>query len=342
LYRSGLLRADSMINVIMAKPLDFSKPESLVWPLNAYPPNDAAIYETWQKYLKWTVLRSISDEVASLAGENNNSLPGNFAQLEIKAREQIKKQELSWVKNKLAALDPGVKELEYDYLSAISWCYDPHTEYMSSDTKTEFETEMSGLEFSTGFEMDKNEKGEWVITYLVPGGPAWRNGELHKGDVLIRIKAGNKPELALSDATMEQLGRVFEGSSNEKITITVITVGVAQNTAVLSKEKITNEEGIVKSYVLSGTKKIGYITLPGFYVKEGDEDNMNGCSNDVAKEILKLKRDSIEGLILDLRYNGGGSLWEALELAGIFINEGSLTSTRDRAGKVHFLRSYRG
>ncbi|MEO6722936.1 MAG: S41 family peptidase, partial [Ferruginibacter sp.] len=208
----------------------------------------------------------------------------------------------------------------------------------NADTKTDFDTQMSGLEFSTGFEMDENEKGEWVITYLVPGGPAWRNGELHKGDVLLKIKSGNKPELDLADASTEQLGRILESSSNEKITITVRTISGAQKVAVLSKEKITNEEGVVKSYILTGAKKIGYITLPGFYVKEGDEDNSNGCSNDVAKEVVKLKKDSIAGLILDLRFNGGGSLWEALELAGIFINEGSLTSTRDKAGKVHFLK----
>lgn len=338
LYQSALLRADSLVRLIMAKPLDFSRPENLSWPVADYSLNDAALYETWQKYLKWKVLRSISDVVTNLGGGDGTSLPANFPQLEIKAREQVKKQELSWIQNKMGALEPGSKEMEDNFLSAITWCYDPHTEYMNSDTKTEFDTEMSGLEFSTGFEIDKNEKGEWIITYLVPGGPAWRSGDLHKGDVLIKIKPGNRPELVLADATMQQLSRVFEGGSNEKITITVRAASGVQKTAVLSKEKITNEEGIVKSYLLKGAKKIGYITLPGFYVKEGDEGDMNGCSNDVAKEVVKLKKDSIEGLILDLRYNGGGSLWEALELAGIFINEGSLTSTRDKAGKVHFLK----
>ncbi|MEJ7586488.1 MAG: carboxy terminal-processing peptidase [Ferruginibacter sp.] len=186
--------------------------------------------------------------------------------------------------------------------------------------------------------MDENDKGEWVITYLVPGGPAWRNGELHTGDVILKIRAGDKPELALDDASMDQLGKIFEGNGNEKITIIVRTASGAQKIAVLGKEKITNEEGVVKSYVLNGNKKIGYITLPGFYVKEGDEESAYGCSNDVAKEVVKLKKDSIAGLILDLRYNGGGSLGEALELAGIFIQEGSLTSTRDKTGKLHFLR----
>ncbi|MEO5893925.1 MAG: carboxy terminal-processing peptidase [Ferruginibacter sp.] len=340
LYKSGLQRADSIIKNILAKPLDFAVADNLKWPLADYTANGAEIYQTWQKYLKWKVLRSVSDMLMDSDNAKLNELqqPVKFAGFEIKARENVKKQELLWVQNKLSALAPSGKEPEDNYLAAISWCYDPHTTYMNADTKTDFETELSGLEFSTGFEMDENEKGEWVISYLVPGGPAWRNGELHKGDVILKIRSGEKPELALADVTKEQLGRIFEGSSSEKITITVRTVGGAQKTAVLTKEKVTNEEGVVKSYVLNGAKKIGYITLPGFYVKEGDEDNMNGCSNDVAKEVVKLKKDSIAGLILDLRFNGGGSLFEALELAGIFINEGSLTSTRDKAGKVRFLK----
>ena len=340
LYKAGLLRADSAIKSIMSKPLDFSKPDNINWPLAQYPVNSAAIYQSWQQYLKWKVLRAVFDVVMDTATGTvkNTQQPPNFATLEIKAREQIKKQELLWVQNKLTELAPPAKEMEDNYLSAFSWCYDPHSTYMSMDTKTDFDAEMSGLEFTTGFEMDENEKGEWEITYLVPGGPAWRNGELHKGDVILKIKSGDKPELVMADASIEQMGSLFEGSGNDKITITVRTISGAQKTAVLSKEKITNEEGVVKSYVLNGLIKIGYITLPGFYVKEGDEANGNGCSNDVAKEVVKLKKDSIAGLILDLRYNGGGSLSEALELAGIFIGEGPLTSTRDKTGVVHFLK----
>ena len=340
LCKAGLLRADSAIKSIMQKPLDFSKPDNLNWPLAQYPANSAAVYQSWQQYLKWNVLRAIFDVVMDTATGTvkNIQQPPNFAALETKAREQIKKQELLWVQNKLTELAPPAKEMEDNYLSAISWCYDPHSTYMSMDTKTDFDAEMSGLEFTTGFEMDENEKGEWEITYLVPGGPAWRNGELHKGDVILKIKSVDKPELILADASMEQMSEVFEGSGNEKFTITVRTISGTQKTAVLTKEKITNEEGIVKSYILNGPKKIGYITLPGFYVKEGDEANGNGCSNDVAKEVVKLKKDSIAGLILDLRYNGGGSLGEALELAGIFISEGPLTSTRDKTGVVHFLK----
>jgi carboxyl-terminal processing protease len=340
LYKNALRRIDSLVNLILAKPFDFSKVDNISWPITAYASGNNQLYQNWQRYLKWEVIQSITDEVMDSAQANTKSpvLPANFNLLEIKARGEVKKRELAWVQNKLSELALSNKGMENDYLSAIAWCYDPHSDYMSADTKSSFDTEMSGLEYSAGFEVDENDKGEWIISYLVPGGAAWRNGELHKGDIILKIKSGGKPELILSEANPEKLSGILEGSSNEKITITVRTLAGIQKIVELEKEKITDEEGIVKSYVLNGSKKIGYITLPGFYVKEGEESEANGCSNDLAKEIVKLKKDSIAGLILDLRYNGGGSLGEALELAGIFINEGSLASAKDKTGKVHFLR----
>lgn len=340
LYGAGLARVQKNVEDILSKPLDYSKADSVTWPLKKYAVNEIENLQVWRQYLKWKVLHAITDKVMdSITGKViSTRQPSNFSTLEAAAREQVKKQELISIENRIVELTPPGNDIEDDYLDAITWCYDPHTQYMNADKKTDFDTEMSGLEFSTGFEMDKNDKDEWVITYLVPGGPAWRNGGLHKGDVILKIKAGDKATLVLAEATMRQMNEVFAGSSAEKITITVRTQSGIQKTAVLSKEKVANEDGLVKSFLLTGEKKIGYITLPGFYIKEGDEDNMNGCSNDVAKEIVKLKKDSIAGLILDLRYNGGGSLGEALELAGIFISEGTITSTKDPAGKVHFLK----
>jgi carboxyl-terminal processing protease len=340
LYKTALTRADSLINLILVKPFDFSKVDNITWPLTTHASDNNQQYKNWHQYLKWQVIRSITDKVMDSAQDKTKSplSSATIISLEIKARAEVKKRELTWVQNKLVELSRAYKDLENDYLSAIAWCYDPHSDYMSADTKSSFDTEMSGLEYSAGFEVDENDKGEWIISYLVPGGAAWRNGELHKGDIILKIKSGDKPELILSETSPERLGGILEGSSNEKITITVRTLAGVQKAVQLEKEKITDEEGIVKSFVLNGSKKIGYITLPGFYVKEGEETEANGCSNDLAKEVVKLKKDSIAGLILDLRYNGGGSLGEALELAGIFINEGSLASAKDKTGKIRFLR----
>ncbi|MEJ7586489.1 MAG: hypothetical protein WKI04_02895 [Ferruginibacter sp.] len=156
-YSRGLLRADSFIKQILARPLDFTKADDLNWPLANYPGNDTELYLTWQKYLKWKVLRAVSDMVMDTGTINisNTHQPANFPLLEVKARAQVQKQESGWIRNKLSALAQPGKEMEDNYLSAISWCYDPHTTYMSADTKTDVESELSGLEFAPGFEWMK-------------------------------------------------------------------------------------------------------------------------------------------------------------------------------------------
>ena len=105
----------------------------------------------------------------------------------------------------------------------------------------------------------------------------------------------------------------------------------------LRKEKIENEENIVKGFVLKGEKKIGYILLPAFYT-EWENESGSSCANDVAKEIVKLKKENIDGLILDVRYNGGGSLGEAMEMIGIFVDEGPLMGQKQKAEKVIYLK----
>jgi carboxyl-terminal processing protease len=151
-------------------------------------------------------------------------------------------------------------------------------------------------------------------------------------------------EKKVEDIDDDELDRMLGSNSQSELEVTVRTTAGEVKTVKLSKEKITNEESIVKSYVLHGTKNIGYINLPGFYSREDeairDERDIkyDGCANDVSKEIVKLRRDTIAGLILDLRYNGGGSMWEAMQLAGIFIDIGPVASVKDKEGKLHFLK----
>jgi carboxyl-terminal processing protease len=341
LYHHRIKYADSAIVAILSKPLDFSKPDNLSWPLTGYAISTPALYQQWQKFLKWQILRDIAESSLDTGITSNTyaKLPANFASLELKSREKIKKRLLTSIKEKESVENNFEAHLGDLYLEAVSWCYDPHTQYMNVGEKKHFENLVNSQEFSAGLQIMKNDKGDWEISYLIPGGAAWGNGELHKGDVILKIKLGNNPEKELASIDDDQeVQELLNGDEFENIIISIRTAGGIQKVVPLQMQKITNEGGIVKSYVLKGNEKIGYIKLPGFYTKEGDQDNGNSCSNDVAKEVLKLKKDSISGLILDLRYNGGGSIWEALELAGIFINEGPITSLKDKEGKVHFLK----
>jgi carboxyl-terminal processing protease len=341
-YKMRLQKTDSLIKLFTAKPFDFSKPDNITWPFTSYAVSEQEIALRWLRYLKWRTLSLIAEKVAD-STSYEAKLPANFVKLEIEARDKIRKRELGYIKNLLSTPPVFAGGLEDNYLNCIAWCYDPHTSYMSLKEKKEFDTELSGTEYSAGVDLEEDDKGDKSITYLQPGGSAWRSGQLHKGDVITAIKVEGQ-EKDVTDISEEELGSYLNGNSESDVEITVRTNAGETKTAKLHKEKITDDEGIVKSYVLHGKQNIGYINLPGFYSRE--EENIktdadityDGCANDVSKEIVKLKKDTIAGLILDLRYNGGGSMWEAMQLAGIFIDIGPVASVKDKSAKVQFLK----
>ena len=344
LYKTVLKRTDSLLKFLLAKPLDFTKPDNVTWPFTSYAASVAELNQRWQRFLKWRVLENIADKLSDGGKTISETLPADFVQLEKDAREKAKKQVGSFV-NELVKMPELFKaNLENDYLNTIAWCYDPHTSYMSIKQKTEFDTQLSASEYSAGFELEENDKGNLVISFLQPGGSAWRSGQLHTGDQLIKIKSnGIEKEIAETDDE-DELENMLGGNSPADLEVTVKTAAGELKTVKLRKEKIDSEDDIVKSYVLQGNKNIGYINLPGFYSREdaaagNDRDiKYDGCANDVSKEIVKLRKDTIAGLILDLRYNGGGSMWEAMQLAGIFIDIGPVASVKDKTGKISFLK----
>jgi carboxyl-terminal processing protease len=339
LYRRRLQQTDSIAMALLAKPFDFSKPDHIQWPYTSYASSDKELAKRWEQIYKWKVLDRIMDDEDS-ADRSTSNMPANFSKLELKAREAIKKQHLSKMNDVLQPSPYFEHGLGVDYLNTICWCYDPHTEYMNLSAKKEFETELSPFKYSAGIEVEENEKGQWTISKLVPGGPAWRNGDIHKGDVVLKIKSGDQPEQVLEDLSADEVLALLRGANDDKLLITLKREGGNEQAIALDKEKINDDQSIVKSFEIKDSVKVGYIELPDFYTEPDDDTSEidNGCANDVAKEIVKLKEDNIKGLILDLRYDGGGSISEALELAGIFIDEGPLCSTKDRTGKVHFLR----
>jgi carboxyl-terminal processing protease len=340
-YKLRLQKTDSIIKLLTAKPLDFTKPDNIVWPFTTYAANELEAAQRWLKYLKWRTLNQIAEKISDSNG-TDTKLSLNFAKLEIEAREKIRRREVAYLNNLLSTPAAFISNLQDRYLDNIAWCYDPHTNYMSLKVKKEFDIELSGTEFSAGIDLQEDEKGDKTITYLQPGGSAWRSGQLHKGDVVINVKTEGK-EKNVADISEEELSSYLNGNSEIDVEITVRTQAGETKTATLHKEKVTDDEGIVKSYVLHGKQNIGYINLPGFYSRDDEtakeEDIKNdGCANDVSKEIVKLKKDTIAGLILDMRFNGGGSMWEAMQLAGIFIDIGPVASVKDKTGKVSFLK----
>lgn len=223
------------------------------------------------------------------------------------------------------------------FLNSIISCYDAHSTYFSKTGWENFQGLLSTEQYSFGMELDENDYGDIFIKNIVPGGPAWNSNELHRSDVLLKVQWFGKEEIQLEGADLHEINSLLSESNYETLEITVRKKEGLTKSVKLKKAKIQNEGNIVKSYILNGRKKIGYISLPGFY-SEWENAEGKGCANDVAKELYKLKRENIEGLILDVRYNGGGSLAEGLNLTGVFIDEGPLMILVGKDGKPQVIK----
>lgn len=251
---------------------------------------------------------------------------------EAQVRLMIKTRHLRYIKSILQTAGGFDNYVQTVFLDALATCFDPHTNYFPETAKENFESSLSKDGYYFGFTLGENEKGETAITQLHPGGPAWKTGELNQGDVLLQMKWEGKEAIDLVGADVREVSALLNASNNAMLDLTIKKTNGQVKNVQLKKEKIKGvEEDVVKSFLLNGSKKIGYISLPAFYT-EWENEGGSSCANDVAKEIVKLRRENINGLILDLRFNGGGSLMEAIQLAGIFIDEGPLciVKTRDQ------------
>lgn len=207
------------------------------------------------------------------------------------------------------------------YLNAIAKSYDPHSNYFSFSQNKEFEQELSSERELFGVSYIKNLKGEMEVEQIVPGSSAWLSGQVRVGDVITKIQFGDDKQIVLKGKTRYQLNKLFDSSTSDIVTLTLENENDGVKTVELLKTKVYSDDDIIKSALLSGEKKIGYISLPDFYTNWNDDTGL-GCANDLAKTLIKLKKESIDGVILDLRDNGGGSLKEAIDLTGIFIDYG--------------------
>jgi carboxyl-terminal processing protease len=337
LFKQRLQKADTLVQSILQKPLDVTADDKITFSRDKsfhFASSPAELRSRWTKWFRFSMLNKLYDlyDSDSVKADLKTLLAKNESSL----RNKMKK---STTKNIQNILDPAAYDnfIRDSYLNAIATTFDPHTMFFSPQEKENFQSELSTENYSFGFDIDETKDGKVIITQLIPGGPAWKTGEVHANDELLQIQWEGQPAIDISTISYEEADELLNQSNHGTITLKIRKTSGVVYSVTLEKEKIETQENLVKGYVLNGEKKIGYISLPGFYTIWEDERG-SGCSSDMAKEIIRLKKENIEGLILDVRFNGGGSLEEALQLSGIFIDEGALTGTKDRTGKMVFLK----
>jgi carboxyl-terminal processing protease len=223
------------------------------------------------------------------------------------------------------------------FVSTITNSMDPHTEFFPPVDKRYFDEQMSGRFYGIGASLVYDE-GNIKINTIIAGSPAWKSGELQVGDIISKVAQGNEEPVELTGFIVEDAVKLIRGpKKGTEVKLTIKKQDGTTKIISLIRDEIVQDETFARSAIVNtGTSKLGYIFLPEFYADFEHADG-NRCYIDVAKEIVKLKENKVDGIIMDLRNNGGGSLYDVVQMVGLFIDKGPVVQVKDRDGNPNIL-----
>jgi carboxyl-terminal processing protease len=327
IYKNALTRADRLIHTINQTPMVFDNKDTLRLSMtsSAYLITDDQLKKQWTRIIKLGMLT------------DNNLAKGDAPAKNDKASlDRVCNKYLNVTKRRLTVQE-GIEEFLLDKLmNAIATSYDPHTEFFSKRVKQLFLDAISSDHFSFGVMFEDDPYGNIVISRIVPGSSAWDYSDLHVGDIITAVGSSHMEKIDANLYSSEEIDEILTSISSE-VELSVKKPNGERITVKLKKQKVRDDDNKIKSLILSDDKnKFGYINLPVFFSKS--ELSNTGCATDLAKEIIQLKKAKIQGLILDLRDNGGGDLEEAIDLAGIFIDKGAICIQKYRNQEAETLK----
>lgn len=347
---------------VLDKPFDFTENETINVDYDnlAYATSRKELKERWKQQLKFTTLSSYYDLVEEQNkkekgvttsksddyegddedGEVENKTskesadepfePKSLAELESKARETAKSSLDEYFE---FTKDLQRKDYFAIYLNTIVEEFDPHTNYFAPPDKDRFDLRMSGKLEGIGARLQK--KNDYItVIEIISGGPAWRSEKIEVGDAILKVKQEDeKDAVSIVGMRIDDAVKLIKGPKGTKVTLTIKNVDGTISDKVITRDVVELEETYAKSSLIDkGDRKFGLINLPQFYFDMENYKERNAAT-DVKKEILRLKEEGMEGLVLDLRDNGGGSLRTAVDIAGLFIKKGPIVQVASAGNK---------
>ena len=343
-YETLMLRVDEVESFyidILDNPFDFNIDEDLNTDFEqldyAVGLNDKI--SIWRKRLKLSTLdgfatKKIVQEEKGSIDDSENELKSDV-ELETESRNAI----LENLKDFFNFNDDLERKDWFSiYLNSIVNQFDPHTVYLAPQAKDVFDQNISGRFQGIGARLlKKNQQVE--IAEIIIGGPVWRDKLLNVGDLILGVSQNPDEEpvdisiMKLSDAV-----DLIKGEKGTKVYLMVKRVDGGIEQVEITRDIVELEETYAKSSLIyQESKKFGFITLPSFYIDFNDYGQRNAAS-DIKKEILKLKNENVNGIIMDLRGNGGGSLKTAVDITGFFIDKGPVVQVKSIGGRKEVLK----
>ncbi len=332
-YSRRMQEAKGFYKEILKYPFDFNKDETfdVDYDEKAFPKNEIELIINWQKHLKLITISRLYDKVESENAKKEKDSDykiKSFKELEIEAREStLKGMEETFIR--FDELD----ETDWFsvYVNSISEMFDPHTTYFAPKIKKKFDIDMAGKLEGIGARLQK--KGDYTkVSELISGGPAWRAGELEVGDLILKVAQADGEPLDIVGMRLDDAIEFIKGKKGTEVRLTLKKIDGAIETISIIRDVVILDETFAKSSVVEKDKrKFAIINLPKFYI-DFSEKNFRNSATDMAAEVDRLNKEKVEGLIIDLRNNGGGSLETAIDIAGLFIQDGPVVQVKYREG----------
>ena len=337
LQEAGLQKTQVWYREILANPFDFTKNDAIETDSKKKPfaKNDAELKEYWQQSMKWETLTRYMEKLEKKEKGDEEFKDKTKEELEAETRKDVLKTYDDWY----VRLEKR-KRTDHlsSYLNAITNIFDPHTEYYEPIDKQNFDIGMSGRLEGIGARLQTD--GEYTkVSEIIVGGPAWKQGLLKENDKIMKVAQGGDPEWTdITGMVINDVVQLIRGKPDTKVRLFVKKADGSTEEIEIIRDVVIIEEGFAKSIIIESpqAERIGYIKLPKFYADFNDK-NGRRCAEDIAVELEKLKQSNIQGIILDLRGNGGGSLRDVVKMGGFFVEEGPIVQVKSRARKPEVL-----
>jgi carboxyl-terminal processing protease len=325
---------------ILAQPFDFSEVEDINTNYEAieYVASKEELKERWRKQLKFSTLGNYYDKK-----EEETKKLENDPEYKLKSDAELEKEARTATFTSMDEYFDFSEELERKdyfavYINAIVEEFDPHTFYFAPQDKDRFDIAMSGKLEGIGARLQKK-SDNITIMEVISGGPAWLSDKIGEGDIILKVKQENEEvPVSVVGMRLDDAVNLIKGPKDSKVTLTIKkkVMGNIEDITI-TRDIVELEETYAKSaLVKKNGREFGVINLPKFYFDMENYADRNAAS-DVQKEIIRLKKEGMEGLVLDLRNNGGGSLKTVVDIAGLFIEKGPIVQVKSKGAGQEIL-----
>ncbi|MBL7811739.1 MAG: carboxy terminal-processing peptidase [Bacteroidetes bacterium] len=331
---------ESHINETLDKPFDYNTTATytVADKVEKYQPDLTALKADWKRWLQYQTVDRLyrkTEQQKNRSTEKDST--GNpikeqpFDTLEVKSRAETRKFCTDWFKRwrKMDRRD----QIAF-YINCVAEVYDPHTNYFPPEDKANFDISMTGKLEGIGATLTERD-GYIKVERIVPGSASYKQGELKAGDLIVKVAQGAADPVDVVDMKLDDAIQLIRGKKGTEVRLTVKKPDGTLKVIPIVRDVVVIEESYARSAMAEyGGKKIGIIHLPSFYADFSERGRGRHSSEDVQFEIEKLKAAGVQGIIMDLRNNGGGSLADAIDMGGLFVPSGPIVQVRDPDGRV--------